>query len=363
MTCQTRFLSLFSAICHRTRIFNRVHWFANDGRKLFKVRTNLSTAFHAFYFIKLLMFVVVIVADVRRHTMLNFHKGLVDFRLCWKPLNYTMAPTIAGRYSHSAIVHANSMYVFGGGSSTETTFNDLWRFDLSSRTWVRPIAMGSNPSPKACATMVCHKNNLILFGGWRHPSAFPLYQPWRLFDELHSYSIAENKWLAVTTLAGPPPMTGHSATVHKGKMVVFGGYCEFAQDEGAAANSNDVWSLDLSTFVWTKKETNNVKPAPRYGQFQIQLDDEHFLVLGGCGGPNNMFNDAWVLDMTKEPWVWRSIVIKNKKWAASHMWCNPACKVRVSAPLFRSSHRTNINFVFAGRIETRGVGSGSISVV
>lgn len=223
------------------------------------------------------------------------------------------------------------MFVFGGGSSTETTFNDLWRFDLSSRNWVRPISMGTYPSPKACATMVCYKNNLILFGGWRHPSTFPPYQPWRLFDELHSYSIAENKWLAVTTLDGPPPMTGHSATVHRGKMVVFGGYCGFAQNEGAAASSNDVWSLDLNTFMWTKKETTNVKPAPRYGQFQIQLNDEHFLILGGCGGPNNMFNDAWVLDMTKEPWVWRSVFIKNKKWAASHMWCNPACKVRITS--------------------------------
>lgn len=280
-----------------------------------------SSIFHTNISIRL------IIADVRRHTTLNFHKGLVDFRLCWKPLNHAVPPTIAGRYSHSAIVHENSMFVFGGGSSTETTFNDLWRFDLSCRKWIRPISMGTYPSPKACATMVCYKNNLILFGGWRHPSTFPPYQPWRLFDELHSYSIEENKWLAVTTLDGPPPMTGHSATVHNGKMVVFGGYCGFAQNEGAAASSNDVWSLDLSTFVWTKKETTNVKPAPRYGQFQIQLDDTHFLILGGCGGPNNMFNDAWVLDMSKELWIWRSVIIKNKKWAASHMWCNPACKV------------------------------------
>lgn len=50
--------------------------------------------------------------------------------------------------------------------------------------------------------------------------------------------------------------------------------------------------------------------------------------MGGCGGPNNLYNDAWLLDMTQEPWQWKQINIRNKKWAASHMWCNPACKVR-----------------------------------
>lgn len=68
------------------------------------------------------------------------------------------------------------MYVFGGCTATWTTFNDLWQLDLGTRTWVRPITMGSYPSPKACATMLYYKNSLILFGGWSHPSPYPLHQ-------------------------------------------------------------------------------------------------------------------------------------------------------------------------------------------
>lgn len=217
------------------------------------------------------------------------------------------------------------MYIFGGGSSTATTFNDLWRFDLSSRQWVRPISMGTYPSPKACATMVCYNNSLILFGGWRHPSAFPPYQPWRLFDEVHLYSILDNKWKVLTAIDGPPPMTGHSATVHRDSMIVFGGYF---QNGRTATSSNDVWSFDLISHTWARKETNHLKPPPRYGQSQIFLDEHHCLIIGGCGGANNMFNDAWILDMTEEIWKWRAIMIKNKKWAATQTWCNPACKVR-----------------------------------
>ncbi len=57
------------------------------------------------------------------------------------------------------------------------------------------------------------------------------------------------------------------------------------------------------------------------------MDETHLLILGGCGGPNNMFNDAWLLDMKNDLWTWKVVTITNKKWAASHMWCNPACKV------------------------------------
>lgn len=274
--------------------------------------------------------------DVRRHTILNFNKGLVEFRLRWKSLeNIDVTPTIAGRFSHSAIVYKNSMFVFGGGSSTATTFNDLWRFDLSSRKWERPISMGSYPSPKACATLVCYKNALILFGGWRHPTTFPPYQSWRLFDELHSYNVVENRWTSISTMDGtsPPPVTGHSASVHKDAMIVFGG---FSQDEHTGTSKNDLWSFDLKGSVWTRKETCQIKPAPRYGQFQIALSDNHCLIMGGCGGPNNLYNDAWLLDMSQEPWQWKQINIRNKQWAATHMWCNPACKVGVTR-----FHRTN----------------------
>lgn len=68
------------------------------------------------------------------------------------------------------------MYVFGGCTATSTTFNDLWRLDLDTRTWVRPITMGSYPSPKACATMLYYKKNFVLFGGWSYPSRYPLHQ-------------------------------------------------------------------------------------------------------------------------------------------------------------------------------------------
>lgn len=247
------------------------------------------------------------------------------------------------------------MYVYGGGSSA-TTFNDLWRFDLSTRQWHRPLSTGTYPTPKACASIVAHGDRLIVFGGWCHPSANQLHQSWRLFNELHSYSIGARVWTHHAVAdggRGPPPMTGHSVSVHRDRMVVFGGFQqqELARrpethrrgtddangggndDDDAAAvqligSSNSVWCLDLATFRWQEQRTSAVRPPPRYGQCQVRLDDDRLLMLGGCGGPNNMFSDAWILRMEGPLWQWQPVRIGNRKMMATYMWCNPACRVR-----------------------------------
>ena len=53
---------------------------------------------------------------------------------------------MAERYSHSGVYHNNSVYVFGGSTkgTSNTTFNDMWRFDLSTRTWIRPLVSGEH---------------------------------------------------------------------------------------------------------------------------------------------------------------------------------------------------------------------------
>lgn len=280
-------------------------------------------------------------ADLVRRSRLNLEKGLADFRLRWeiysqqtaasveanKPNMPAGAPTpiIAGRFAHSAVRQGNSMFVFGGGSSSDTTFNDLWRFDLTHMRWSRPLATGTYPSPKGSASMVAWQDKLVLFGGWRYPSLHPPYQPWCLFDELHYYDLAKDRWLVRNYLPCPPPMAGHSATVHGNRMIVFGGY-QIKDDVNV--NSNDTWVLDLDEQRWWQPLfVGNTRPAPRYGQIQVELDKHHLLVVGGCGGANRIYTDAWMLDMTRDAWCWKPLSVRNKHFGAVHMWCNPGCRV------------------------------------
>lgn len=111
------------------------------------------------------------------HNEAHFQKSVAFGSLQWSSLpSAHWVPVIGKRHSHSACIYKNSMYVFGGCTATWTTFNDLWQLDLGTRSWIRPITMGNYPSPKACATMLYYKKSLILFGGWSHPSSYPLHQ-------------------------------------------------------------------------------------------------------------------------------------------------------------------------------------------
>src|SRR5690349_7395919 len=72
-----------------------------------------------------------------------------DWFLLAPPDNLGYSLSIAERYSHAACYHPGtssqsaSVYIFGGCTAAYTTFNDLSRFDLSRRTWIRPMPMGT----------------------------------------------------------------------------------------------------------------------------------------------------------------------------------------------------------------------------
>ncbi|XP_046362016.1 F-box only protein 42-like [Haliotis rufescens] len=264
-----------------------------------------------------------LVTGVTQKLYENFQQCIKTSSVAWTPFQAEAGPTITERYSHCACYYDKSLYVFGGCTSTNTTFNDLWRFDLATRQWIRPLAMGTYPSPKACASMVVYKDNLVLFGGWSHPTPYPLHQAARFFSELHMYNPVSNRWCHVTSLSRPlpKPIAGHSASVVKDVMIVFGG------SHVPGVGSNDVWVFDFMESVWIKHPTSNLKPNPRYGQSQVTVNENCLLILGGCGGPNQIFNDIWLLDLNAAPWEWHEISVKNPESAAPQLWCHPACKV------------------------------------
>lgn len=256
----------------------------------------------------------------------GFIKAVQDGNIAWESRTYPYPGTpITQRFSHSACYYDSnqSMYVFGGctQSSCNAAFNDLWRLDLNSKEWIRPLASGSYPSPKAGATLVVYKELLVLFGGWTRPSPYPLHQPERFFDEIHTYSPSKNWWNCIVTTHGPPPMAGHSSCVIGDKMIVFGGSL------GSRQMSNDVWVLDMEQWSWSKPTISGPYPFPRGGQSQIVIDHKTILILGGCGGPNALFKDAWLLYMDTSPWTWQQLKVENEDHGAPELWCHPACRV------------------------------------
>ncbi|XP_076451876.1 uncharacterized protein LOC143287640 [Babylonia areolata] len=276
-----------------------------------------------------------VVTDLIVKLRRNFDQMLRSSQVTWQPVSSEQVHSITDRYSHSACYFEGSMYVFGGCSSTSTTFNDLWRFDLATRQWVRPLAMGTYPSPKAYASMVAYKDCLVLYGGWSRPTPMPLHQAPRYFSELHTYTPSTNRWAQIMAVSNDAlhRVAGHSASILGDTMVVFGGSLD------AGSGSNDVWLFDFIESVWKKPVIVGKKPNPRYGQSQTTLDDEHILIIGGCGGPNQLFSDVWLLHLNGDQGTWEEVVIENGEFSPHALWCHPPCMVDGLAVIISKNSR------------------------
>ncbi|XP_005107767.1 F-box only protein 42 [Aplysia californica] len=275
-----------------------------------------------------------VIKSVVKHRRRHFYQNLSNCDVEWTEVvkdvqsgfsERNHCSHITDRFSHSAAYWNGAMYVFGGCTSTNTTFNDLWIFDLTSRQWIRPVAMGSYPSPKACATMVVYNGNLVLYGGWSHPIPYPLHQSAHYFSELHVYSPVSNRWSHVLSLGvEPEALGGHSASVAGHLMIIFGGSPRPGQ------GTNNLWVFNFLKGSWKLQPvTRDAKPEPRYGQFQTTLDVNHVLIMGGCVGPNRPYNDVWLLTLHQDdPWQWTKIAVLKPELAAPQTWCHGACRVR-----------------------------------
>ena len=59
-------------------------------------------------------------------------------------------------------------------------------------------------------------------------------------------------------------------------MIVFGGFI------GGATDTNDVWTLNLTSYKWTERTTSATKPSVRNAHSSI-LYDGKMVVFGGWG--------------------------------------------------------------------------------
>ncbi|KAG1669411.1 F-box only protein 42 [Nymphon striatum] len=274
-----------------------------------------------------------LVRGVIKQRKKEFLNAIKSRNVLWEELDVgtNAGPTINKRYSHSACVHKGSLYVFGGCTTQNTTFNDLWKLDLNTRRWIRLLTTGTYPSPKACPSMVSFNDNIWLFGGLTFPAAYPYHQGFRMSKELHSYSSITNKWtLQRPENVQPLSMAGHSVSMQRERfMVVFGG-SQMSDVNNHCNSSNSVWVFDTIEKTWDIKRTNLPVPLPRFMHSQVKINEDQMLILGGCSGPNAKFSDVWLLSIPEDPyavWFWKEITVRYSHLRADFLWRNPVVKV------------------------------------
>ncbi|CAI5465942.1 unnamed protein product [Closterium sp. Yama58-4] len=162
--------------------------------------------------------------------------------------------------------------------------------------WVAAPVTGRKPSARYQHAAEILDGRMYVVGGNRA----------RFTSDVHVLDLASLAWSKME-LSSPanalPPCAGHSlcargghSTAKVGSTVwVFGG------EDSKRRLLNDVYSLDLTTFVWDKLDTTGTPPLPRAGH-TATVYNEHYLTIFGGGSHSMCFNDVHVLDLDAAEW-------------------------------------------------------------
>uniref|UniRef100_A0A061SBI8 Member of the kelch motif protein family n=1 Tax=Tetraselmis sp. GSL018 TaxID=582737 RepID=A0A061SBI8_9CHLO len=142
----------------------------------------------------------------------------------WHMVNTSGTHPPPPRYSHTAVVSGDKMWVFGGERSSYA-FNDLWSFDFATSTWSHVLPRGIEfPAPRYdhSAAVVVHPDGeecMVVLGGRDGET---------IFSDMWEFCFSSSTWtlLAGSTAAGK--RFGHAAAAPSGSsvMYLFGGYVE-----------------------------------------------------------------------------------------------------------------------------------------
>jgi len=166
-------------------------------------------------------------------------------------------------------------------------------------TWTRLRTTGSAPSERSTPAVAAIGHKVYVFGGARDDV---VNGDVAIYDDLHRFDTARNRWDVVTPVgASPPPRVFAASVTHDRRMLVFGGafFGPFFSD---FAPYGDLWAYDVDDNRWTELQASNAGPSPRSRPSAWVVDDKLY-VFGGVTTFFQVLNDLWVYDLHSNAWT------------------------------------------------------------
>ncbi|KXZ50811.1 hypothetical protein GPECTOR_15g497 [Gonium pectorale] len=204
-------------------------------------------------------------------------------------------PAPCGRFGFASAVIGDALLLYGGndGGYSRTNrqdyrpghdFDELWRFNLTTRTWrlLRAQPYGGGPGKRYLAAGAAVHGNFIVYGGTVAGQG-----------DVWSYNVADNRWTQLAAelprraggpgrrmaasltpwaaAAAPAAAAGGGST--PAGVVLFGGRTE--RPNGTTIVQRDTWFFDLAERAWRKllpTATGGAAPSPPARLYHAAMD-------------------------------------------------------------------------------------------
>jgi len=210
------------------------------------------------------------------------------------------------RYGHTVVAYGDIIYLFGGRND-EAACNILYKFDINTYQWSRPLVGGDVPGERDGHSACIIGHYMYVFGGYEENIE-------RFGQDVYRLDLTDFNWKLLNCIGEPPVHRDfHSATAIGTCMYIFGGRSDLTGGQwqlnvnmGPDYYSNKVCYFDTLTFTWHNPTLEPPLPSGRRSHSAINLDGK-LLIFGGYNGRTREHkNDLWLLD--PEVWKWKQLL-------------------------------------------------------
>ncbi|XP_070610270.1 F-box only protein 42-like isoform X2 [Erythrolamprus reginae] len=215
----------------------------------------------------------------------------------WFPMDFPTQNSIPQcSQGHSATYDPDTkrIYIFGGIKEGRR-YNNIYVLDTTSWKWLHVFAKGKVPT-LAFHSATVYRKELFVFGG-----AFPKMSSLEMgacSNALFIFNPDYEIWYQpIVEGEKPLPRLGHSATLLKNKLVIFGG-------QKTSTYLSDTHILDLGFMEYKTVPLLSGQPSARSFHAAIQISDQKMLISGGCNA-KGAFQDAFIFHL--DTLIWSAI--------------------------------------------------------
>ncbi|KAM7025590.1 uncharacterized protein M8220_016421 isoform 2-T2 [Acridotheres tristis] len=187
----------------------------------------------------------------------------------WKWLLVAAKGRIPVLTYHSATIYHKELFVFGGTFPRKASLavapcsNVLYVFNPEHEIWYQPISEGEKPLPRLGHSATLLKNKLLIFGGRRTS----LY-----LSDMHILDLGFMEYTPVPLLAGQPSARCfHAALAVSDQKVLISGGCN------ARGALPDAFVFHLDTLSWSTVIHHDLCSIPRAGHTLLDLTPAHLM--------------------------------------------------------------------------------------
>ncbi|XP_023783535.1 uncharacterized protein LOC111929945 [Cyanistes caeruleus] len=187
----------------------------------------------------------------------------------WKWLLVAAKGRIPVLTYHSATIYHKELFVFGGTFPRKASLavapcsNVLYVFNPEHEIWYQPISEGEKPLPRLGHSATLLKNKLLIFGGRRTS----LY-----LSDMHILDLGFMEYTPVPLLAGQPSARCfHAALAVSDQKVLISGGCN------ARGAFHDAFVFHLDTLSWSTVIHHDLCSVPRAGHTLLDMTPAHLM--------------------------------------------------------------------------------------